>query len=59
MRFTVTEDGTTHTYLAHHEDGSWARLHKHYDWLVELGGHRSLWDQLEAVHEGWIVTALH
>lgn len=54
MRYTVTDDGTAFTYLAHHTDGSWARLHgKGDDWRVEQGGRRALWDELGAVHEGW------
>lgn len=54
MRFAVTEDETTYTQLAHHLDGSWARLHQLGDvWLVEQGGNRALWDEVEAIHDSW------
>lgn len=54
MRFTVAEDETTYTHLAHQHDGSWARLHQLGDeWLVEQGGARALWDELEVVYDAW------
>jgi methyltransferase of ATP-grasp peptide maturase system len=54
MRFTVTDDDTMHTYLAHSDDGSWARLHgEGTAWLVEQGGPRTLWDELETAHDDW------
>lgn len=54
MRYTVSENDTTYTYLAHHADGSWARVHGAGDtWLVEQGGVRALWDELHAVHGNW------
>ncbi|WP_162606406.1 ATP-grasp peptide maturase system methyltransferase [Jiangella asiatica] len=54
MHFTATEGGVSYTYLAHHADGSWARMHcDGGDWLVEQGGDRALWDELAAVHDTW------
>ncbi|WP_157987785.1 ATP-grasp peptide maturase system methyltransferase [Jiangella endophytica] len=54
MRFTVIDDGTTYTHFAHRHDGSWARLQQKGDgWLVEQGGARALWTELEAIHDSW------
>ncbi|WP_162452892.1 ATP-grasp peptide maturase system methyltransferase [Phytoactinopolyspora mesophila] len=54
MYFTVAEGDVTYTYLSHHTDGSWVRLHHDGDdWLLEQGGHRALWNELTAVHDTW------